>query len=136
MQHSAGIDAIYTPQEGTIPVFEKEYLRPEMQNTNALILVALDGERAAGYSYSLIIEPGNLALDTRRKYGFVHDLFIRGEYRRRGIGDKMYAENLKWFHSRDVDRVELHINTKNRAACSFWKKQGFGDFEHTWYRQL
>jgi ribosomal protein S18 acetylase RimI-like enzyme len=71
----------------------------------------------------------------RKKYGYVHDVFITASYRRRGIGEKMYAKILEWFHSKDIDRVELQVIARNQVAYSFWKKHGFTDFQNTLYRQ-
>ncbi len=134
MIYSADVDPILAPIDGTVPIFEKEHLRPAMQNENNLVLVALDGKKVVGYSFSLIQDPGKLA--KRKKYGCIHDLFVTADYRRRGIGEKMYDEILKWFHAKDIDRVELNVIPGNRAACSFWRKQEYEDFQYTLYRKI
>ncbi len=134
MRYSENIDPIFTPRDGALEVFEKKYLRPVMKDNNSLVLVALDGEKVVGYSYSLINDPSDL--EKFRQVGVIHDFFITADYRRRGIGEKIYNEILKWFKSRDIDRIELQVIAKNEAACSFWRKHGYGDFEHTWYRQF
>jgi ribosomal protein S18 acetylase RimI-like enzyme len=134
MQFSQDIDPIFAPRDGAIPVFEKQELRPFMKSENNLVLVAIDGEKVVGYSFSLINEPGNLV--KRKKFGYIHDLFITKSYRRRGIGEKMYDEILKWFHAKDIDRVELQLIAKNQMAYSFWRKHGYMDFQNTLYRQF
>ena len=105
-----------------------------MKSENSLVLVALDAEKLVGYSYSLLQEPSNLL--KRKKFGYVHDFFITADYRRRDIGEKMYDEILKWFHSKDIDRVELQVIVKNQMAHSFWRKHGYMDFQITLYRQI
>src|SRR4030042_4055363 len=134
MKYSEEIDPVFAPEEGVIPVFEKQELRPTMQNKDSLILVALDGKKTVGYSYSLIIRKSPLG--KRQKSGLVHDLFVTEDCRRKGTGEKLYAEILKWFHSQGVDRVELQVIAKNKAGCSFWRKHGYGDFQHTWCREI
>lgn len=134
MRHSQDIDPIFTPKDGAIPVFIREYLRPAMEAKNSLVLVALDDEKVAGYSYSLIIGTSNL--EARAKYGCIHDLFITATHRRKGIGGRMVAEIMKWFHSNDIHRVELDVLTQNQIASSFWRRQGFSDFKYTLYRLL
>ena len=133
MKFSEEIDPIFAPEEGAILVFEKQELRPAMQNKDSLILVALDGKQIVGYSYSLIIRKSPLG--KRQQSGLIHDLFITKNHRRQGIGGKMYAEILKWFHSNNIDRIELQVIVKNQAAYSFWRKQGYLDFQNTLYRQ-
>jgi len=48
----------------------------------------------------------------------------------------MFDEILKWFRSKNIDRIELEITTKNNVADSFWKKHGFTDYMRTLYRQI
>ena len=98
------------------------------------MLVALDKEEAIGYSYSLICKPHPLV--EREKYGCIHDAYIAAAYRRRGIGEKMLGEIMKWFHSEQIERVELDVMAQNQMASAFWKKHGFTDFQCTLYRQL
>jgi ribosomal protein S18 acetylase RimI-like enzyme len=134
MRFSEDIDPIFAPCDGAIPVFEKQELRPIMKSENNLVLVAIDGEKVVGYSFSLINKTSGL--EKRKKFGYVHDLFITKSYRRRGIGEKMYAEILKWFHSKDINRVELQVIVKNQMANSFWRKQGYMDFQNTLYKKI
>ncbi len=134
MRFHGDIDPIFTPRDGALPVFEEKYLRKEMKSDNNLILVALDGKRVVGYSFSQIIDPSDLL--ARKNYGYIHDVAITADYRRNGIGEKMYDEILKWFHSRGIDCVEVEVTVKNRVAYSFWKKRGFTDYKHTLYRQI
>jgi ribosomal protein S18 acetylase RimI-like enzyme len=134
MRYSEDIDPIFAPRDGITPVFVNEYLRPAMTSDSSLVLVALDRKKVFGYSYSIIQEPSNL--NKRKRYGRILDLFVTKNYRRQGIGEKMYAEILKWFHSKDIDRVELSIIAKNRTAISFWEKHGFKDLVYNWYCQL
>jgi len=134
MRYSEDIDPIFAPHGGALLVFEEKYLRPAIKSENSLVLVALNGEKIVGYSYSLIIDPSDLM--KRKKYGSVHDVFITADYRRRGIGEKMYEEILKWFHSQNIDCVELQVIVKNEAAVSFWRKHGYMDFQNTLYRQI
>jgi len=105
-----------------------------VKSDNSLVLVALDRGRVVGYSFSLINEPSNL--EKREKYGYIHDVLITASYRRRGIGEEMLSEILKWFQSRNTDRVELEVLAKNQMAYSFWKKHGFTDYRHRLYRQI
>ena len=59
-----------------------------------------------------------------------------GHIRHAGIGERLYGEVLKWFRSRGIERVELEITTKNNISASFWKKQGFTEFQRRLYREI
>lgn len=134
MHFHQDIDPIFTPRDGTVPDFEENQVRRLMKSENGLVLVAVDGGRSVGYSLSEIREPVKLL--KRKEFGYVYDMAVTAGYRRRGIGEKMFIEILKWFRSRDIDRVELEVAAKNQVAYSFWKKRGFTDYRHTLYRQI
>ena len=134
MRFSQDIEPIHEPQDDSIPIYINEHLRPAMETGNSLVLVALDGEQVVGYSYSFIVEPSDLV--KREKYGIIHDMFITAQYRRKGIAKTMFSEITKWFHSNNINRVELDVITQNHMASSFWEKLGFIDLNRTLYRQL
>ncbi len=134
MRFSQDIDPIHSPKDDAVSTFIEEYLRPAMKAENSLVLVALDERRAVGYSYSLICEPVNLV--KREKYGCIHDVYISAVQRRKGIGEKMLGEIMKWFRSRHIERVELDVMAQNQVASSFWEKHGFMDFQRTLCRRI
>jgi len=134
MLYTQHVDPIFAPQNDMIPIFIKEYLRPAMEAKNSLILVALLKGQVVGYSYSLINEPSTL--QDRPNHGCIHDMFITVKHRRKGVGENMLAEIMKWFKSRDIQRIELDVLVQNQVAASFWEKQGFTDFQRTLYRYL
>jgi len=134
LQYSEDFHPIYGIREGAEADMEKDFLSPAMANKNKLVLIALDGGKAVAYSVSEIQEPHKL----KRKItsASIDHLFVTKDCRREGIGGKMYAEILKWFKAAGVDRIELHVIAKNKAACSFWRKQGYGDFQYVWQRDI
>jgi ribosomal protein S18 acetylase RimI-like enzyme len=135
MRFSEDIDPIFTVREGAETDFEKKFLHPRMNDNNSLVLVALDGEKMVAYSVSQIQEDLKVIKPEIKTASIVH-LFVTKDYRRRGIGEKMYAEMLRWFHARDINRVELQVIVRNKSAVSFWKKHGYLDFQNTLYTQI
>jgi len=134
MKYSEDIDPIFALRDGVTTGFEKEYLRPAMQNKNGLVLVSLDGKKTVAYSYSQVQEqPSEAKL---RKIGMIEHFYVTKDCRRRGIGEKMYTAILKWFHTVGVERVELQVIIKNEVAISFWRKHGYMDFQNTLYKQI
>jgi ribosomal protein S18 acetylase RimI-like enzyme len=128
------IDPVWTPLDNSIPDMEENHLRRFMKSEDGLVLVALDKGAAIGYSLSEIrrISPGL----KREKYGYIDTLAITANYRRSGIGEKMYSEILQWFKLKNVNRVEIQTTAKNIMANSFWQKQGFTIFQHNLYREI
>ncbi|GEM_PF-532508 len=130
----ADIDPIWTPIDDPIPGMLENHLQRFMKSEDGLVLVALDNKQAVGYSLSEIkrFTPGS----KRGKYGYVDTMAITASYRRRGIGEKMFAEIIKWFKSNDINRVEIQTASQSVVGNSFWQKQGFTIFQHNLYKNL
>lgn len=127
------IEPLFAPLDNAAADFEKEFLRKEMKSEKSLVQIALDGERVIGYSISDLQDiPGSKI----GRCGYINHLHVDKDYRRQGIGEKMYEEIIKWFHEKGIKVVELQLTAKNEVACSFWRKLGYKDLQHTWYREI
>jgi ribosomal protein S18 acetylase RimI-like enzyme len=133
IKYTEEINPVFGAPESAEKTIIDQFIRPAMKSENSRIILAQDSGRIVGYSYAVIIE-ANPAMAKRDKYGYIHDLFIIPEYRRRGIGKQLFDEILKWLHSQDIERVELEVIVGNYLANSFWKKQGFSDHVHRLYK--
>ncbi|MFC1901068.1 GNAT family N-acetyltransferase [Chloroflexota bacterium] len=135
IKYTEDINPVFGAPENADKIIIEKDIRPAIKSKNSKILVALDDGQIIGHSYAFIIEP-DPATAKRGKYGYIHDLFVIPEYRRRGIGKQLFDEILKWFHSLDIDRVELEVIVGNYLANSFWKKHGFSDHVHRLYKAM
>jgi ribosomal protein S18 acetylase RimI-like enzyme len=130
MDYHSDIDPYFARNEEGHSKFE-EWLKELMKSDTALVLVALDRGMVLAYSLSQINQ--RPPLFDKVDYGYIYDLAVKSEYRRKGIGEKMVDEILGWFKSRWIDRIELMVLSKNHAAFSFWNKQGFEVFLNRMY---
>jgi len=109
----------------------EKYLRDSMNSQDAIVLVALDDDSVVGYSISAIGKRHPVfQQDTQ---GVIHDMAVKSDYRRKGVGGEMLAKIDEWFQSRNIDRIELSVAAKNQIGYSFWKKHGFQDYTHRLY---
>lgn len=109
----------------------EKYLRDSMNSQDAIVLVALDDDSVVGYSISAIGKRHPVfQQDTQ---GVIHDMAVKSDYRRKGVGGEMLAKIHEWFQSRNIDRIELSVAAKNQIGYSFWKKHGFQDYTHRLY---
>jgi ribosomal protein S18 acetylase RimI-like enzyme len=106
----------------------EEYLRGLIKPDDAQVLVALDQGQIVAYSIAQILKRPPIA--KYPAYGFISDLCVKSEYRRKGLGKQILDKILEWFKSRQIDRIELTVLAKNQIGYSFWKKQGFEIFLH------
>ena len=133
MDYHSDIDPYFARNEEGHSKFE-EWVKELMKSDTARVLVALDHDQVAAYSLSQINQ--RPPLFEKVDYGYIYDLAVKKEYRRKGIGQQMVGEILGWFKSRQVDRIELMVLEKNQAAFSFWKKQGFEVFLNRMFLHL
>lgn len=133
MRYTGNGDPFFTVNEGSKAGFEKDYLRPHMEPEKNLVLVAMDGDKMVGYLHG---EVKDVPHYIHGQIGFVQHLFVTEAYRRRGIGERLYNEIIKWFRSRDIKRVHLDTIVANKVANSFWRKHGYMDFQKTLHRNI
>jgi ribosomal protein S18 acetylase RimI-like enzyme len=103
-----------------------EYVKGLIKSDDSQVLVAMDEGQAVAYSIAEILKRPPIA--KHPEYGFISDLCVKSEYRRKGLGKQILDKILKWFKSRQIDRIELSVLAKNQIGYSFWKKQGFEIF--------
>ncbi|MBQ9764646.1 MAG: GNAT family N-acetyltransferase [Lachnospiraceae bacterium] len=70
--------------------------------------------------------------DGRR--GYIYHTFVREEYRRRGIGDKLVETGMKALETEGIHKVALLVFEKNETGNAFWEKMGFEKRKDVAYR--
>ena len=68
--------------------------------------------------------PPHLAAD-RPRVGFISELFVRPDARRRGTGRALVEAAFDWFRRADVGSIELHVLVGNAGGRRFWEELGF-----------
>jgi ribosomal protein S18 acetylase RimI-like enzyme len=106
-----------------------EFVKQRLDSDKCLILVAeLDG-CVVGYCRSGVAHYPPVY--EQQPYGTVAELVVAHEYRRCGIGRKLYERALEWFQSQSIKRVEVGTATRNPVSNAFWGKMGFETFRET-----
>jgi ribosomal protein S18 acetylase RimI-like enzyme len=59
------------------------------------------------------------------KTGFIYELFVAPEFRRRGIARHCAAEAIKELSAFGAFRIQLEVAEGNRPAAEFWETLGF-----------
>ncbi len=107
------------------------FLRKSMESELGLVLVCIDEEKVVAYSISHVKDcPPVFQHD---QMGFISDMSVNEEYRRKGIGEMMLMEIFDWYKAQGIDRIELRVEPRNDIGYSFWRKHGFKEHVHTLY---
>jgi ribosomal protein S18 acetylase RimI-like enzyme len=107
------------------------HLREDMAKETTRVLVALDKEKVVGYVMALIKKTDPAW--QRERSGYIEEMAVTANYRRRGIGEKLLKQIIDWFKEEKLDYIELSVAAKNKVGYSFWKKHGFKDYLHILY---
>jgi len=125
--HHSNIDSFFTRRKDGHVNF-KSFITELIKSEEAKIFIAIEDEKIIGYTIAIIDPYPPVYL--LEKHGSIYDMFVTLKHRKKGIGNKLWQEALKWFKTLDLERVELSIVSANHESSSFWKTQGFQDYMH------
>jgi ribosomal protein S18 acetylase RimI-like enzyme len=103
--------------------YNKKSIKKELENLisskNRCVLLAKDNGKMAGFIIGTKIN--NLF----NKFGYIDDLFISKNFRRRGIATLLIEGFVDYLKNEDIMKLRLGVSIKNRNALKFYKKAGF-----------
>lgn len=99
------------------------YYKKRLQDKNSIFFVAEEKGKIIGF---ILGEIERRAIVYRHeKGGYVSDLFVLENYRRKGIGKHLANRLLSWLALKKIRRIRLHVDANNLNAIAFWRKSGF-----------
>lgn len=99
------------------------FLGTQLNEEDALVLVAERDARVVGYLYAAI-EPRNWK-ELRDEAAFVHDILVAEGHRNAGIAEALMGEALAWARARAMRRVMLWTATPNERGRRLFDRLGF-----------
>lgn len=123
------------------------YTEEKLKDRNRLILVAGPGEDLTGYIVASImnypsinqhksilrwvihhVKKKNPLPIKPVRWGFIEDCYVVPSLRKQGFGSQLVLNAMKWFQSKQINRIELSLIARNKEGEAFWKKSGFKTF--------
>ena len=99
-------------------ILRKEFLEI-LRDKKILLLVVEENKKLIGYMHATFFK------NIYRKGGYVGDLFVLREFRRKGIATKLINKFIKALKNRGYKMISLSVNIKNKKAIILYKKLGF-----------
>ncbi len=131
--HHARLDENFRPSRR----WQEEYrafVLNLLDRQDARVVVAAESGRVIGYGVGRISTlPAFFAL---RRRGYIHDVFTREPYRRRGAGRGIVEALLAWMQECGALTAELTVAVPNEEAVAFWTSLGFVPYMHHFKRGL
>ena len=66
----------------------------------------------------------NFPIFEMEHYGRINTVYIKKDFRGKGISSKLKDEAFKWFKSKNINRVSLNVSSDNKQALVAYKKWG------------
>ena len=107
-----------------------KYFRKLMKSRNARFWVAEDEGKIVGYGIGQIKKPPPVL--KLKYYGQVEEVYIAKKYRGKGIAGKFIKEILDWFKKRNIKRVLVNFDARNKMAKRVYNKAGFKPFQENY----
>ena len=103
------------------PLTEEYYLTMLSDST---VLLALDGEEAAGFCVFQIRPSYSNPLLVPRKMAFMDDLCVHVDYRRQGIGKQLFEAACRMAREDGAETLELMVWSFTENAVRFYAELG------------
>jgi ribosomal protein S18 acetylase RimI-like enzyme len=115
--------ARFLPATGATPHHYARFLGSQLDEADAVFLVAHSGDRIIGYAYGALEGYDYMAL--RGPAGVIHDLVVDPAHRGRAVGQRLLDATLEQLTSRGAPRVVLFTAENNHAAQRLFARSGF-----------
>jgi ribosomal protein S18 acetylase RimI-like enzyme len=122
VHHAFDADRFIAPGPGTERGYGR-FLVSQIDNEEAIILVAEEDGAVVGYVYAGLEGPDWMAL--RGPVGVIYDIIVDPERRQEGIGGLLLQAILKALADRRAPRVVLFTATPNTVAQRLFAAVGF-----------
>lgn len=128
-------DARFTLADDAERVYAR-HAQEMIRSRDGCVLVAQEKETGQIIGFVMGDIQNRPAYSQAGRYGFLSDIFVRPEYRQRGIGTALFAEIRRWLVSRKADAIQLFAAEANPAALAFWESLGMKPFLRLYHLEL
>ena len=95
---------------------------------NHYVIVATTNEKIVAYLAGTINEKGSYE---EIQYGEINNMLVLEECRGLGIGKLLIDDFKRYCKNKGINNIKVEASAKNKNAISFYKKNGFEDFNIT-----
>ena len=128
MDYHSGLDPDYARSAGAATNWA-EYIHSKFGDESAAFFIAIESDAVVGYIGAIIREYPPVW--TLKKFGFIEEIAVTSEFRRRGIACRLFSTAEKWLLAQGVNRIKVNIDVANEASRGFFRHQGFLDHTET-----
>lgn len=109
--------------------FVKKEFNESIENKNSIILFVEERE-VFGYL------AGNFLKNSWNNFGYIGDIFIVSNLRKKGLGTKLMREFERICKKKNLEEIRLDVSIKNKEAISLYKKEKFEIIKYNLRKRL
>lgn len=115
-------------------IFEN-YFDESLKN-GYFFLVACEDDKVIGYIFAEIKDIASPHAYEIKKVGFIDSVFIKEEFRGRGVGKELINKASEWMKSEGISICTLNVRDKNMKATELYEKIGFKKDDIVMYKEI
>jgi ribosomal protein S18 acetylase RimI-like enzyme len=127
------LDSLTVVTDATKASVEKESLR-RLTNPQYVSFLAKNEHGFCGVVTAFNFNAG--VINSGKKMLRIEDLFVKEEYRRRGIAQLLFEACSAYAVQNEIDTVTLNVLSNNECAVAFYKHMGFEVSAYKMIKQL
>lgn len=126
LEFEQGIVSAERPFNSTLIDGEIHYydLNEFIQSPDATLIVVEDNNEIVASGYALIKE-SDKEYNNFKSYAYLGFMFVKPEYRGKGINKLITDELVSWAKSRNISEIRLDVYAQNDSAIKAYEKAGF-----------
>ncbi|MGU3375322.1 GNAT family N-acetyltransferase [Chryseobacterium sp. M5A1_1a] len=126
LEFEQGIVSAERPFNSTLIDGEIHYydLNEFIQSPDATLIVVEDNNEIVASGYALI-KKTEKDYNNFKSYAYLGFMFVKPEYRGKGINKLITNELVNWAKSRNISEVRLDVYAQNDSAIKAYEKAGF-----------
>jgi ribosomal protein S18 acetylase RimI-like enzyme len=125
IDHHRRLTPAYPVPAGVRPGLQSEIERG-LSRPQCRIWLALHAGRPVGFAFA---DAGTPRSDAENGVGWIHELWVEPDFRRRGIALRL-VEEARAFLAERCRRIAVRVEAANPEGLAFWRAQGFRDRAH------
>jgi ribosomal protein S18 acetylase RimI-like enzyme len=103
----------------------ESYLKKDLSSEWRAVFIAVEDGNVVGMVLGKIFR--SMYIQGHERTGYISNLYVKKEFRKKGVGKKLTDALIDWFKSKDTVALTLEVYESNKLAKNFYHKLGFKD---------
>ena len=102
------------------------YLDAAQSRDDYRVRVAVFQGRPVGFTIACVLP--NSPIYRARWVGYINDICVTASMRRRGVGELLVHDAVRWLRASGAESVEVYVAQTNEVAKRFWRRVGAREY--------